>query len=593
MRGIIPASIEAIVKDLKEITWEQVIFEAITNSLQANATIVDIKFILQKELELNTLKPIAQVCITDNGDGFTPENLASFQEYRSSFKKDLGCKGVGRFLYLKIFDTVNIKSLNKEINFVMSKDIQIEEKADVIVGTVLSLNNPNIKIIVDYEDLKQKIRDHFIAYFKLLTDKEIVVNLYENDNKKLTLRSSEIPTFESKIFEIRSHQFTLDYVFNDANILNHDGFYCAGNRFVISNSHLDSKKKLQIIKSLNILFLLSSEYFDTNVNETRDDFNIYPVRRSQELYDNLSWVEIQEELIEQIKLIAKENGIDIDARAKEDLTEARATAPYLAYYLQNNHKLLDSTTLIKDAKKQLEADKNKLRDTENFDERMLGIITQAELAEYIYDRQKIIDKIKRLTDENTIEEEIHNLFVRKGTIDDTQDYRKNNLWLFDDRFMTYDKIFSEARLNKIFPELPEVAKRPYILSIISNTFEKEEITDIVIIELKRSDEKIDPAGAETQLLRYARYITDAREHNKIRVWTYAFLKFNPETETDLDNKSYNKIPTQGGFPIYYKYHEKPNTIINFIDYKALAFDVDTRNKTFLKILNGNSITKDI
>lgn len=94
-------------------------------------------------------------------------------------------------------------------------------------------------------------------------------------------------------------------------------------------------------------------------------------------------------------------------------------------------------------------------------------------------------------------------------------------------------------------------------------------------------------------MRYARYINDAREHNKIRVWTYAFLKFNKETEFDLDNKSYNKIPTQGGFPIYYKYHEKPNTIINFIDYKALAFDADTRNQTFLKILNGNSITKDI
>ncbi|MEN9946114.1 MAG: hypothetical protein RLZZ293_500 [Pseudomonadota bacterium] len=38
-----------------------------------------------------------------------------------------------------------------------------------------------------------------------------------------------------------------------------------------------------------------------------------------------------------------------------------------------------------------------------------------------------------------------------------------------------------------------------------------------------------------------------------------------------------------------KYHEKPNTIINFIDYKALAFDAEARNQTFLKILNGKLV----
>lgn len=43
--------------------------------------------------------------------------------------------------------------------------------------------------------------------------------------------------------------------------------------------------------------------------------------------------------------------------------------------------------------------------------------------------------------------------------------------------------------------------------------------------------------------------------------------------------------------ICYKYDEKPNTIINFIDYKSLAFDADTRNKTFMKILKGSTFSK--
>jgi hypothetical protein len=34
--------------------------------------------------------------------------------------------------------------------------------------------------------------------------------------------------------------------------------------------------------------------------------------------------------------------------------------------------------------------------------------------------------------------------------------------------------------------------------LISNTHIKEDLTDIIVIELKRADEKITPAGAEEQ-----------------------------------------------------------------------------------------------
>jgi biotin-(acetyl-CoA carboxylase) ligase len=37
--------------------------------------------------------------------------------------------------------------------------------------------------------------------------------------------------------------------------------------------------------------------------------------------------------------------------------------------------------------------------------------------------------------------------------------------------------------------------------------------------------------------------------------------------------------------IYYQYHEANNVIINFMDYKAIADDANTRNKTFMNILS--------
>jgi hypothetical protein len=35
-----------------------------------------------------------------------------------------------------------------------------------------------------------------------------------------------------------------------------------------------------------------------------------------------------------------------------------------------------------------------------------------------------------------------------------------------------------------------------------------------------------------------------------------------------------------------------NIIINFLDYGSIAYDADTRNKTFIKILNGETINED-
>ena len=206
--------------------------------------------------------------------------------------------------------------------------------------------------------------------------------------------------------------------------------------------------------------------------------------------------------------------------------------------------------------------------------------------EYIYDRQKKIDLLKKLTDEKALEKEIHNLFMKQRTSDDKEDYRTNNLWLFDDRFMSYNKIFSDKQIKEIFPKLSENLDRPDILSLISNSYNKDEITDIVIIELKKADEKITPSRAEEQLIDYAGYINEAYQDRKVRIWTYAFLKFDKKTENSLQNKDYNRVLTKSEYPIYYKPFNRVNAIINFVDYKALSDDAENRNRTFMKILGG-------
>ena len=56
------------------------------------------------------LKPITGFIVEDNGVGFTPDNMNSFETLDTDYKASLGCRGVGRLLWLKAFDKVSVRS---------------------------------------------------------------------------------------------------------------------------------------------------------------------------------------------------------------------------------------------------------------------------------------------------------------------------------------------------------------------------------------------------------------------------------------------------------------------------------------------------
>ena len=102
------------------------LFEAIVNSIQSiddspNKTNGKITItacrdnIIQttslRELELGK---ICSFTVTDNGTGLNSTNYRSFNTAYSTLKVRKGCKGIGRFLWLKAFDHVNICSVYVE-----------------------------------------------------------------------------------------------------------------------------------------------------------------------------------------------------------------------------------------------------------------------------------------------------------------------------------------------------------------------------------------------------------------------------------------------------------------------------------------------
>jgi hypothetical protein len=104
------------------------LFEAVVNSIEAVAAakppvgsaeiVIEIERPPQQMLPLEGLgrrgappqETIIGLRVRDNGCGFDDANLQSFETLNSDFKASEGCRGVGRILWLKAFDSVEVSS---------------------------------------------------------------------------------------------------------------------------------------------------------------------------------------------------------------------------------------------------------------------------------------------------------------------------------------------------------------------------------------------------------------------------------------------------------------------------------------------------
>ena len=102
------------------------LFEAVVNSIQSiedspNRDNGKITIFAQREdqdpnltIQKDVLERFESFVIEDNGNGMNTANYRSFNTAYSTLKIQKGCKGIGRFLWLKAFETVEIESVFQE-----------------------------------------------------------------------------------------------------------------------------------------------------------------------------------------------------------------------------------------------------------------------------------------------------------------------------------------------------------------------------------------------------------------------------------------------------------------------------------------------
>jgi hypothetical protein len=228
------------------------------------------------------------------------------------------------------------------------------------------------------------------------------------------------------------------------------------------------------------------------------------------------------------------------------------------------------------------------------------------LTEYILFRQNVINKLKAI-DKKDKESIIHNLIVpryeRFDAVNFKNDLYRNNIWVFDDKYMTYDIILSEKEMSEVIQVITdgEVFEkdddRPDIAMIFSGNpcddKNKNKKVDVVIVELKKkgisSERNFD---VETQLKKRAGKLMQYYNNKIQQIWFYGIVDFDEEFEK-LVAGEYHQLFSKG--KVYYKPTEvvtQINPRISFpmgiflLDFDAMVDDADTRNSIFLSIIKS-------
>jgi hypothetical protein len=147
---------------------ESVYFEAVANSIDANATKIWITINLPDFNDVSAF----ELEITDNGDGFTDKNFHKFSNLLEVDEKTH--KGVGCLVFLHYFDKVDIaSSYEKQLKtFTFNKyfdgKFDISDKGEE-KKTTLKFSNYNKTKIREYDYVNpEKIRERLLLHFFLL-----------------------------------------------------------------------------------------------------------------------------------------------------------------------------------------------------------------------------------------------------------------------------------------------------------------------------------------------------------------------------------------------------------------------------------------
>lgn len=591
-------------------SFEMIYFEAFANALDADATDFCIDIRLRNSDDLNSLV----LTISDNGLGFDDIRFGKFSKLFDV--EEQSHKGLGRLVYLCYFDKVLVTSVFNgstqrkfEFNETFNKESDVNNIGQASNGSIFEMTGFTGERLAkkDYINppyIKKALLENFYVKFykaKLKNKKiNVLIKSYIGDSIiEETINTDELPDFQVKELNIQTDLFNkIELYYNVRKVDLKDSN-------VITALTIDDRShKIDIIAGENLplgyemIFLLMSESFQGSIDGARVNLSIptLDLNRIKVIFRNA------------ISEIIKEQFPEIEANNKVKEKKLNDRFPHLSGYFESNDigYSSQSDVLRKAQDKFFKDQKEILGATELDDEQFkksLDLSARA-LTEYILFRQNVIKRMKALEPENK-EADIHNLIAPKHSEFKDEnfitDLYNNNVWIFDDKFMSYYMVLSEAEMSKVIDVITHGESidndndRPDITLFFSaNPNEQNVKIDVVVVELKRlgisaEQNSIVEFQLDTRTQRLAEYY-----ENKIqRMWFYGIVDFDDRYRMHLVNNGFSPLYSNGEVyfrskTVYLDLTKQQSVIQNvyILDFKAMVEDANSRNSTFLKILRN-------
>lgn len=495
----------------------------------------------------------------------------------------------------------------------------------------------NLNRISDLKIIKDKIFINLLPLFIRLRDEKMTFTI-SLDNIEIIDEKIVHELFDNNGF--KNDSFIIEKIVEDINvketfILTYqikksegkdilEQFYGASDRRV--TKFPNDTGLLSLPEGNSGIFCLTSNYFKDKVKDSRVDFIIKADQNNVSLATPIVFQEINENLRNLLGNIIKTKFPELEKNFKEEKNKLREEYPYLIDYLDDYTQItMPMKTVLDKArtnfykkreqteekiKKFIDSIKNDKFNKKKYEEikNQFTSVGKEQLASYMAYRQTIIDMLMNISAKTKVnkkafdEGDIHDLFLERGKSSTNIDNRyANNVWIFDDKFMSYIYVASNKEIQSVAKdiqgeEFSSEKIKPYhkhketdLLMFFSE--DEDNYRDVLLIEFKRLYQNIDTkTKALSQLRRYPTYIRNALEGQNIRsIFTYTIIDMDEETREALKAEDFDPYAfgdKDGDVSSYYYYAKNSKAHINVLSFDQLLVEADARNQVFLNILRN-------
>ena len=495
------------------------------------------------------MKPIVGFTVADDGVGFTEQNMSSFETLDSDFKADLGCRGVGRLLWLKAFDKVSVRSAyeddtgklrGRQFNFSIEREVEHGGNAEGFArpGTVVSLTNFKEQFQQHspkgVDAIAREVFEHCIWYFLRPGGAPVMIVADEDDSVSLADLMDEFvdSAMSSSSIEVKGQKFDMLNLRLRTSARNSVPrlYWCAASRVVIEENlsgkvpGLHGKLKDETSGEFVYVCYLTSDFLDERVRSDRTAFDISDRIVGQPLVDDLSVDDIRVAVLEEVGAILKDPLASAREQGKQRVHDFVATrAPrYRPVLAKIEERGITVDPLVKDQDLELQLHRHlqKLESealvrgqeifaeaetapAEDYKERLadylatVSEINKSDLAAYVSRRRSVLDLLGQLIRAHkggkySREDAIHSLIVPMRTDSNEATSDGSNLWIIDERLAFHDYLASDKTLKSAPITGSDSTREPDILAtrlidspVLAAEGQRMPLPSIVVVEIKR------------------------------------------------------------------------------------------------------------